>query len=497
MALRLRRGTDAERQLITPAEGELIYTTDTKSLYIGDGTTAGGIIVSGEIGLGDLAEVDLSTPPTVGQALVWDGIKFVPDNVEGTGGSGSISVGADDSTLRVINAGESFLILGGTNISTTSDTEGNITINNDFVQNFAFNALTGTPTTLAGYEITDAFSSNGGTIFGDVNLNFNDIRNVNVINARVFDGNFIGNIFADDSSIVYDSAAKTFLGNFSGVIKSDNLDVAYDPETNRFFGDFLGSLDGDFTGTVTGDLRGSVFGDDSTLLVDAVSSRIPADVIFGTLNTNLIGNVTGSLTTGLISYDNTLIINHALEGVSSEVLFTNIGESQILKIRRIDSGIALDQNIGIIDFEQEDDSGVKTHGAISFWNTGIYISNSSTGIFNETNFLGFENGNLCVGDYSAELGYRLDVKGNTIVRGDITASAFIGSLMSDDSSTIVDGINGNITAPGYIQFGSFTTTERNNLTAANGMVIYNATVDRFQGYQAGGWINLDDGSSAA
>ena len=32
MALRLRRGTDSERLLITPAEGELIYATDTKLL---------------------------------------------------------------------------------------------------------------------------------------------------------------------------------------------------------------------------------------------------------------------------------------------------------------------------------------------------------------------------------------------------------------------------------------------------------------------------------
>ena len=47
MALRLRRGTDAERQLITPVEGELIYTTDTKLLYVGDGSTAGGSLVTG------------------------------------------------------------------------------------------------------------------------------------------------------------------------------------------------------------------------------------------------------------------------------------------------------------------------------------------------------------------------------------------------------------------------------------------------------------------
>ena len=42
MALRLRRGTNVERGLITPADGELVYTTDTKRLYVGDGTTVGG-----------------------------------------------------------------------------------------------------------------------------------------------------------------------------------------------------------------------------------------------------------------------------------------------------------------------------------------------------------------------------------------------------------------------------------------------------------------------
>ena len=43
MALKFRRGTDSGRSAITPAEGEPIYTTDTKKLYVGDGSTAGGI----------------------------------------------------------------------------------------------------------------------------------------------------------------------------------------------------------------------------------------------------------------------------------------------------------------------------------------------------------------------------------------------------------------------------------------------------------------------
>jgi hypothetical protein len=47
MPLKLRRGLNADRTGITPAEGEPIYTTDTKKLYIGDGTTAGGTEIGG------------------------------------------------------------------------------------------------------------------------------------------------------------------------------------------------------------------------------------------------------------------------------------------------------------------------------------------------------------------------------------------------------------------------------------------------------------------
>lgn len=46
MALQIRRGTDAERASITPLVGELVYTTDTKEVYVGDGVSQGGIPVS-------------------------------------------------------------------------------------------------------------------------------------------------------------------------------------------------------------------------------------------------------------------------------------------------------------------------------------------------------------------------------------------------------------------------------------------------------------------
>lgn len=48
--IRTKRGLEANRTSVTPAEGELIYTTDQKKLYVGDGTTAGGVAVGSTSG---------------------------------------------------------------------------------------------------------------------------------------------------------------------------------------------------------------------------------------------------------------------------------------------------------------------------------------------------------------------------------------------------------------------------------------------------------------
>lgn len=45
MPLQFRRGTNAERLTITPAVGEPIWTTNTNRLYVGDGSTVGGVAV--------------------------------------------------------------------------------------------------------------------------------------------------------------------------------------------------------------------------------------------------------------------------------------------------------------------------------------------------------------------------------------------------------------------------------------------------------------------
>ena len=87
MALQLRRGTDAERQGITPESGEPIWTTDTKELWIGDGSTAGGIAIGGAGPSGDSDQALYTT----------SSVKFA--NITATN---SIYVG---TTTNIINQG--------------------------------------------------------------------------------------------------------------------------------------------------------------------------------------------------------------------------------------------------------------------------------------------------------------------------------------------------------------------------------------------------------
>lgn len=190
MALRLRRGTDAQRltldgiSLPVPAEGELIYTTDTKKLFVGDGSTTGGVAVdvaNSSLSIDNLNDVDItSTPPVGGQSLVWnasnnefepgdptvlsnkslnslqdvdlasnapvtgqtlkwDGLKFVPANDDASGslvpgsthviniqGDVSGSVYGDDSTLIIDGTDGKFKGVIDTTQSATFDTRGNL-----------------------------------------------------------------------------------------------------------------------------------------------------------------------------------------------------------------------------------------------------------------------------------------------------------------------------------------------------------------------------------
>lgn len=69
MSLRIRRGTDAQRATTPLDMGELVYTTDTKQLYVGNGIDAGGSPII-RLGTGlAWADVQCTTIIATGAAL--------------------------------------------------------------------------------------------------------------------------------------------------------------------------------------------------------------------------------------------------------------------------------------------------------------------------------------------------------------------------------------------------------------------------------------------
>lgn len=349
MPLRLRRGTDTERQLITPQEGELIYVTDTKALWAGDGFTQGGIKVTGDIpeNLDDLTDIDLTIAPQIGQVLKWNGVAFVASN---------------DIDTDTFNAG----IVEGSN-----------------------------------YRI---------------------------------------NIASDDSTIMVDTLTREFFGNLFG--------------------------------TVVGDVQGSVFGDDSNVLVDGVNNVIRAISYKSPTNTSIFGNGESES--------------------PSAVIIESVDTFGVLELTRTsDSDLAgIDTvNYGMIRFNRNDINNDATTGLITARENAMLFSSTATSSFaDSTNYFSFKEKKFGIGTITPT--ETLDVNGNAVISGTVDAASFKGSLVADDSTIIVDAIDGSITASNFIQFGRLSSVERDALTAVNGMVIYNTTDNKFQGYENDSWVNL-------
>ena len=411
MSLRIRRGTNAERAGVMFFEGELVYTTDTKKLFVGDGTTVGGIAVDSTAGsINNLTDVNIVGIQT-GQILQWDGSQFIAGDDKGD----KESVTGADSTI-LVDATNSSINLDGT-------VKGHIIPDQNEVYNLGsttkrFNDLflSGTTIDLGGTTIT---SSGGKLSFsqpivatmetsGDIDTKDNNIINTgatgdvtvrpsntgefaveNSVGARLFEVDLAGNSFgAVGSSVlqlpVYFSADYT-----AHTSKVETGQLVFDNATKalKFYnGNAWVSVSGGGAGggliegqTYDINIVGDVVAGDSSIILDSSASRY-----FGSVNAT----------------DGGPVITPGATNVLSSLDF-GTGTILALKVTTLKNNTS-DENI---------------------INMGVDKSTSS----------------MSIGTVNADEINSGAIYGN-----------FVGSLYSDASSQIIDGITGAINAAGGI-----------------------------------------------
>lgn len=537
MALRLKRGTNAQRTAYTPEAGELIYVTDyttagVSPLWLGDGTTAGGIDVSATGGGGGgLTAVADDTTPELGGNLSLAGYEI--------NGIGDIDIVGSITATGTIS-GTTFT--GGTfNGSFIGDGSGltGVIADGPFVGD-----LTGSVFSDDSVLIIDAIS---GKIYAKEIVNAGIVIE-NTIDNRIFNlqlnsasdlsanGADRGQIFFsrnDINGLQYEAV----IGGGRGGIYFHVDETATFPQSTIMLLDGNGNLslgsysanakldvrgDAIITGGITGDLTGSVFADDSTVLVDAVAGKVFVD----TVNDITDVAVTSPQTGQVLKWNGTHWTNQSDVsggGGGGASAFTNIGigadDSAIRLINEGESFLILGGTGVTTSSDAEGNITIDGFsGAFADLSskpttlTGYGITDAATsaqGALADTAIQPADLGNLVVTgstiDTSDSSGFvftpAVTMSSDLTVENDLTVSnvVYAERFVSNATGTpeIEAATNLNLTAGNAViitssplRLASFTTAERDALAAQNGDIIYNTTLNKFQGYENGAWANL-------
>ena len=181
MALQIRRGTESDRtssgsfNSFLPAQGELVYTTDQKELWVGDGSTYGGVRVAPVRSVNGLSGVVALTSDNITQGstnLYYNANNVARDAATALiGGTSSGITFSYNSVSHTINATVS---VNGVLTTVAGDTSpslgGNLTLNSHNITGTGNINISGTVTTTGITMNNTTIDGNTFTFSGSNNL---------------------------------------------------------------------------------------------------------------------------------------------------------------------------------------------------------------------------------------------------------------------------------------------------------------------------------------
>ena len=445
--------------------------------------------------ISDLADVDTQSQlPNTGQVLKWDGNKWAPADDITTGGGG-----LDATTLNGFASSYYLDYNNFTNKPTLFDSQ--------------FSSLVATPTTLSGYGITDAISTSQ-SYTQDGTVTFNDNGGITVgtnnnVKLRVDNNVILENTVNDqdlDIKVKPLSGTKTAIkidtGNERvGIFTSSpgrKLDVAGDVNATEYFGSGanLTGITLDLITTTGSETDNSVsFGNINPYAANTYSlgasnnyyQNLYANNIYGS-GANITAIPFSSLTGVSIDYTGSTITNKPTIPTNNNELTNGAGFITGITTESINS--LSDVNITSV----ANDQILKYDSATSKWVNSVGGSTIGNFTFSSSVIDTDDSSGITITP-AVTTSSDLTVQNDLVVQGSITADSIVST--GTGVPTIESASSINLTAADRvtvtqspINLASFSTTDRNGLTATNGDMIYNTTTNKFQGYANGAWVDL-------